>query len=146
MKTLLFGVPMSSNFHDEFNQLEPSIQIKTPDQYIKLDDTKLIPRDLDSFPEELKNAGLEKFNIIAFIDKKISGGWTPKKIDPILDEYFKNKIKDKPSSRTILRWRKKYIDSGGNINALVESVISWGTGSKKCLGLKFSLSKLLLDF
>ena len=30
----------------------------------------------------------------------------------MLDEYFKDRMQDKPSSRTVLRWRKKYIDSG----------------------------------
>jgi len=137
---------MSSNFHNEFNQLEPSIQIKTPDQYIKLDDTKLIPRDLDSFPEELKNAGLEKFKIITFIDKKISGGWTPKKIAPILDEYFKNEIKDKPSSRTIIRWRKTYNDSGGNINSLVEKRHLMGNRKQKVFGDEVFFEQALARF
>lgn len=137
---------MPDNFKDEFNKLESPIKVKTPDQYIKLDDIKPIPRDLDSFPDELKNAALEKFKLIALIDKKIFGGWTPKKIDPILDEYFKDKIQNKPSSRTVLRWRKKYTDSGGNANSLIEKRHLMGNRKQKVVGGEVFFEQALARF
>jgi len=110
---------MMSDFNDEFDELNVPVKPETPIQYVKLEDTTLIKRDLDTFPDFIKDDALDKFKLISKIEKQISGGWTKKNLDPIIDKLFDDNNEKRPNWRTVVRWRKKYIESNGDLASLV---------------------------
>jgi len=85
------------DFEDEFSESELVKKPDTPIQYVKLEDTTLVKRDLDTFPDFLKNKALDKYQLIAFIEKTITGGWTQKNLDPILDALFTTAMEKRPN-------------------------------------------------
>lgn len=60
-------VCIMTDFYDEFD--DTKIPVK-PKQYVKLEDTTLIKRDLDTFPDFIKADALDKFKLISEIGKK----------------------------------------------------------------------------
>jgi putative transposase len=106
-----------TDFDDEFDESIIPVKPDTPAQYIKLENAKLVKRDLDTFSKFLKEKAFDKYKLISFIEKEKSGGWTQKNIDPILDEFFD--ADNRPNWRTVVRWRKSYIESNGDIASLV---------------------------
>jgi putative transposase len=45
---------------------------------------------------------------------------TQNNLDPILDKLFDDNNEKRPNWRTVVRWRKKYIDSNGDLASLIE--------------------------
>ena len=125
---------MKANFTDEFDELNVPSKPETPIQYVKLEDATLIKRDLDTFSDFLKEEALDKYKLISFIDKEISGGWTPKNMDPILDKFFKEDNSNRPNWRTVVRWRNKYLDGNGDLVALVSERHKMGNREKRIEG------------
>lgn len=81
---------------------------------------KLIERDLDSYPAHLKEEAIKRFRLLAFINKNLNGGWTPKNLNPLIQQHFEETGQsDPPKSRVVCNWRKSYELSGGKITALV---------------------------
>jgi len=87
------GIIMS-DFVNEFDNSIVPVKPQPPAQYFKLKDANLIKRDLDTFPDFLKGKAFEKYKLISIIEKEISGAWTQKNIDPILEKLFEeNNVK-----------------------------------------------------
>ena len=122
------------NFYDEFDELSVTVKPETPIQYRKLEDTNLIKRDLDTFPDYIKDGALDKFKLISEIDKKNCGGWTKKNLDPILDDLFVKNSLERPNWRTVVRWRKRYIESNGDLASLVVERHKMGNRQKRKIG------------
>lgn len=122
------------DFYDEFDELSESEKPEAPIQYRKLEDTNLTKRDLDTFPDFIKDDALDKFKIISEIEKQISGGWTQKNLDPILDKLFDESNLNRPNWRTVVRWRKKYIESNGDLASLVIERHKMGNRHKRKSG------------
>lgn len=90
-----------TDFDDDFDESIIPNKPETPIQYLKLEDSNLVKRDLDTFPDLLKDNALDKYKVISFIEKELSGGWTQKNIDPILEKLFENDCSSPPSWRTV---------------------------------------------
>ncbi|MDO6619938.1 MULTISPECIES: hypothetical protein [unclassified Shewanella] len=60
------------DFEDEFTESTSVKKPETPAQYVKLDDSELVKRDLDTFPEFLKEKALDKYKLISFIEQENS--------------------------------------------------------------------------
>lgn len=81
---------------------------------IPFDETKLIdeslaniPSDLDSYPVELRDIALAKFELVIFIRRELKAGWTEANLSPLIEQYFADKnCEGKPSWRTLVRWHK----------------------------------------
>ena len=110
-----------ADFNDEFDELNVPIKPETSIQYVKLEDAKLIKRDLDTFPDFLKEKALDKYKLLCIIEKEDPGSWTQKNLDPILDKLFAESELNRPNWRTVARWRKRYIDSNGDLTSLVSA-------------------------
>ncbi|WP_163390207.1 Mu transposase C-terminal domain-containing protein [Enterovibrio norvegicus] len=83
-------------------------------------EAKLVERDLDSYPAPLKEEALKRFRLLAFIRRELQGGWTPKNLNPLIQQYFERTgHAEPPSSRTVCNWWKSYEVAGGKITALV---------------------------
>ncbi|ASM52740.1 putative transposase [Pseudoalteromonas nigrifaciens] len=123
-----------TDFFNEFDESLAPLKPQTPTQYVKLDDANLIKRDLDTFNDALKSQALQRYKLISSIDKKLSRGWTQQNLDPILDDLFKENTQDRPNWRTVARWRKKYIDSNGNIASLADKNHKMGNRTKRIKG------------
>ena len=134
------------DFEDEFSESELVKKPDTPIQYVKLEDTALVKRDLDTFPEFLRDNALNKYQLIVFIDKKISGGWTQKNLDPILDVLFTTAMDKRPNWRTLVRWRKSYIESDGDLASLVVKRHKMGNRTSRVKGDEAFFEQALTRF
>ena len=123
-----------TDFFNEFDESLAPLKPQTPTQYVKLDDANLTQRDLDTFTDALKNQALQRYKLISTIDKKLSRGWTQRNLDPILDELFKGGDVVRPNWRTVARWRKKYIDSNGDIASLADKNHKMGNRTNRIKG------------
>jgi len=132
-----------TDFDDEFDESIVPSKPETPIQYLKLEDSNLVKRDLDTFPDLLKDNALDKYKVISFIEKELSGGWTQKNIDPILEKLFENDCSSHPSWRTVVRWRKKYIESSGDLASLVTERHKMGNREKRTQGDEIYFDKAL---
>jgi putative transposase len=117
-------------FKDEFGSITDEVKQQhdaSPEaklahlKYASLAATKVIERDLSSFPEEQKQKALERYKLISLIAKEIKGGWTPKNLNPLIDKYIIGLSIPKPSDRTVKRWYKAFCESDGDIKSLVDS-------------------------
>ncbi|WP_032080649.1 hypothetical protein [Vibrio fluvialis] len=115
-------------FEDEFGSITNDVQQQyeaSPEaklsrlKYSPLESTKVIERDLSSFPEEQKLKALERYKLISLIAKEINGGWTPKNLIPLIDKHIEKLSIPKPSDRTVKRWYKAFCESDGDIKSLV---------------------------
>lgn len=134
------------DFENEFNESELVSKPDTPTQYVKLGDAELVKRDLDTFPDFLKDNALDKYQLIAFIEKKITGGWTQKNLDPILDTLFINAMEKRPNWRTLVRWRKSYINSNGDLASLVTKRHKMGNRKSRVQGDEAFFEQALTRF
>jgi putative transposase len=123
-----------ADFNDEFDEITVPIKVKAPIQYVKLEDATLIKRDLDTFPDFLKEEALDKYKLLCFIDKENLGGWTQKNIDPILDKLFAESELNRPSWRSVARWRKSYVESSGDLVSLVNARHKMGNRNQRVEG------------
>ncbi|PMN91390.1 integrase [Enterovibrio norvegicus] len=81
---------------------------------------KLIERDLDSYPLHLKEEAIRRFRLLAFINKNLEGGWTPKNLNPLVQQHYEETGQSNPpTSRSVCNWWKKYELAEGKITALV---------------------------
>ena len=122
------------NFKDEFDEVVGSDPIPTPKQYIPLEKSVLITRDLDSYSTELKEQALERFRIISLLQTKLKSGWTKKNIKPILAELYSGQTKKIPSWRTVVRWRKRFQESNGEITSLIDKHALKGNTTRRTTG------------
>lgn len=122
------------SFEDEFTESSLANKPNTPIEYVKLDDSRILNRDLDTFAESLKESALDKYQLISLLEKRITGGWTQKNLDPILDEFFNNATDKRPNWRTVVRWRKSYIDSNGDLVSLVAKRHKMGNRKSRTQG------------
>ena len=135
-----------SDFIDEFDNSIMPVKPQTPTEYTKLEDANLIKRDIDTFPDFLKDEAFDKYKLISIVEKEISGGWTQKNIEPILAKLFKESNTKKPNWRTVVRWRKKYIDSNGDLSSLVVKQHKMGNRAKRIEGDEIFFDKALERF
>ncbi|WP_022942784.1 Mu transposase C-terminal domain-containing protein [Psychromonas hadalis] len=132
------------DFIDEFDSSIIPIKPETPSQFVRLDDAKLAKRDLDTFPEFLKEKAIDKYKLISLIEKENRGGWTQKNLDPILDKLLGTE--NRPNWRTVVRWRKSYIESNGDIASLVAKQHKMGNRTKRIKGDELFFEKALSRF
>ncbi|WP_448565925.1 Mu transposase C-terminal domain-containing protein [Thalassotalea ganghwensis] len=137
---------MSMDFNDEFDIANSVAKVEVSLEYQKLKDSKVIKRDLSTFPEEHQKSALKKMNILAYVAKKLTGGWSKSQLDPLLDELFKDNKSDRPSARSVIRWRKKYNESGGDITSLVTQNHKMGNRELKVKGDDTFFDKALARF
>jgi len=123
-----------ADFNDEFDEFDVPVKPEIPIQYVKLEDAKTIKRDLDTFPDFLKEKALDKYKLLCIIEKEDPGSWTQKNLDPILDKLFAESELNRPNWRTVARWRKRYIDSNGDLTSLVSARHKMGNRSKRIEG------------
>ena len=91
-------------------------------------------RDADSFGEELKSEGMERFKLYSLIDKQLTRGWTQKNLEPLIDELIDEVNIPKPSWRTVAAWHKGYVDSDCDIKVFIKHHYRKGNRTKRVCG------------
>lgn len=129
-------------FDDEFESINDDTQAEYDStseaklarkQYQPLDSVTIHERDLSSFSEEQKNKALERYKLISAVAKEISGGWTPKNINPLIDKYSPNLSIKRPSYKSVIRWYKSFCENDGNIVCLVDHNHLKGNRTKRII-------------
>ncbi|MFA0464495.1 transposase, partial [Vibrio sp. 10N.261.45.F1] len=62
---------------------------------------------------------LRRIKIIAFVEKRLKGGWTEKNLSPILSLVESELQFTPPSWRTLATWTKSYFEAGRDPCALI---------------------------
>lgn len=131
---------MGMSFEDEFESINEASQAEydlSPEsklarkKYLPLDESTVYDRDLASFPEEQKIKALERYKLISVVAKEISGGWTPKNINPLIDKYSSQLSIKRPSYKTVIRWYKSFCEHDGNIVSLIDHNHKKGNRTKR---------------
>ncbi|WP_258405435.1 Mu transposase C-terminal domain-containing protein [Shewanella sp. FJAT-52076] len=133
------------DFKDEFTQVQGA-KPHPPAQYVRLSEAQLTKRDLETFPEEIKQNALKRYELLNFIERKNTGGWTQKNLDPLLDSFFATNVGERPNWRTVARWYKSYMDSNGDLASLVEKNHKKGNRNKRVDGDEHFFEVALLRF
>lgn len=102
--------------------------------YRPLNTLTVYERDLDSFPEELKNEALERFKLLSLIGKEFDGPWPFKQIQKLIEKYKDDVSIPTPSPRTVQRWRERYEKSNGDLKSLVVRNYAKGNRKPKIIG------------
>ncbi|MFA0110763.1 Mu transposase C-terminal domain-containing protein [Vibrio breoganii] len=121
---------MSRHFKDEFDPIHsedaeqeflslPETK-RTQLQYDSLDNTKTYERDLASFPPEQKEKALQRYKLLCLVHKDLKGGWTPKNLNPLIDQHIDKTWLPKPSYKTLIRWHQAFSGSHGSFTSLVD--------------------------
>lgn len=108
--------------------------IKSPDGFFKdeflLDEGTPFPdnlppdpitvaRDLASYPKDIQAEVNRRLAYLKWIEKRLEGGWTKGRLEPLLDQASTQITDEPPSWRTLVRWQKKYSDSGRQLSSLI---------------------------
>lgn len=133
-------------FVDEFANTENAVKPSPPAQYVKLKDSEIIERDLDTFSEPLQQEAIHRYKVIAVVDKENKGGWTQKNLDPILDKIFAADMSKRPNWRTLVRWRQSYLENGGGFVSLVAKRHAMGNRKSRVEGDEVVFEKALARF
>ena len=123
---------LNIKIHDEFDALPD--EYKQENQFTKLENATKIKRDLDTFGDELKNEALQRYKLFSLIDKNLKAGWTKNNLEPLIDKYISYVDIPKPSWRTIINWKNKFIDNNGDLVAFAKDHHLKGNRSRKVTG------------
>ena len=74
---------------------------------------------LDSQPERIQQEVIRRIKIIAFVEKRLKGGWIEKNLNPILSQVESELQLTPPSWRTLATWKKSYFEAGKDPCALI---------------------------
>lgn len=104
-------------FSDEFNSFDNDVaDDKTLSTEFLAEDESL---ELAFGDLPNKETALFRLDLIRYLERRVKGGWTPKNLDKLLEEYALLKKTSVPSSRTIADWKKLYYESGRDVASLV---------------------------
>lgn len=119
-------------FTDEFVEDNP--------QKLLLDheETKLIngfnnqfESSFDTCPSNLQQQAHSRLDIIKFVEKRITGGWTERNLSPILEQYKEKTGNPIPSCRILADWKSEYYKSDKSIHSLVPKHSRKGNRKRK---------------
>ncbi|GAA3528400.1 Mu transposase C-terminal domain-containing protein [Zobellella aerophila] len=92
-------------------------------------DPVTVPRDLASYPEETRNEVQRRIGYINWVRKRLDGGWTKAKLDPLIQQASVEIEGYPPNWRTLVRWWKLYSSSGYELASLIPK--HGGKGNRK---------------
>ncbi|NOH94994.1 transposase [Vibrio sp. AIC-3] len=125
-------MPSDSNsifgFFDEFEASEEESQqlpIKLIQEPIEISST------IDSQSKKVQQEVLRRIKIIAFVEKRLKGGWTEKNLNPILSLIEPELQLTPPSWRTLATWKKYYFEAGKDPCALIPKHMFKGNRQKE---------------
>ncbi len=130
-------------FDDEFDSIgrdpisreEQQVDELNALKYRSLKNTTLIERDLSSYPQAEQTTALQRYKLISLIGKDNNKGWTPKVLTPLIDRHFKaSGLSKRPSSKSVYRWHKAFVESGGDLKSLVNRHHDKGSSEPKVKG------------
>lgn len=101
-------------FADEFLSVEPNNIALSVDKA-----SNVVASSADSFSDELKNVAMHRVSYIKWVDEHLDGGWTGKNLKPLLDKAAEVLPPPVPNWRTLVRWRKRYIQHGNKLISLI---------------------------
>ncbi|WP_055731949.1 Mu transposase C-terminal domain-containing protein [Agarivorans gilvus] len=118
-------------FDDEYDSLSAESIESFSKETSDLDNDHLSP-DFDSYSKEQQREALRRYALIQWVDKRLKGGWTEKKLSPLLEQATIEFDFTLPNWRTLSRWYSSYINSGHSLEALLpKHHKKGGTGARK---------------
>ncbi|MCO4787412.1 MAG: hypothetical protein KC467_16035, partial [Marinomonas atlantica] len=72
-------------FDDEFE--DQPIPEDFEDQKIQISDQPFLSPDLASYPVDIRQEAIARYQLVLFLRNMLTKGWTQRNIDPLTDEY-----------------------------------------------------------
>lgn len=68
--------------------------------------------------DKARDVALFRRDLIRYLERRLSGGWTPENLNPLLRDFAESKNTVVPSARTVADWKKYYYESGKSLSSL----------------------------
>lgn len=114
----------STQLHDTYQDM----------RYQKLKKTVVHEPDLAVYPEEQQDLAIERYKLLCLIINDLDGGWTPRNLNPLIDQYISETQLKKPSYKTVIRWHQSFVNSDGKITSLVNKDKKKGNRNPRIVG------------
>nr|WP_321458901.1 transposase [uncultured Vibrio sp.] len=115
------------DFTDEFEQTSTDSDIADFDGIFSSDN----PIEGRFYDEKARDVAVFRRTLIHYLEQRLSGGWTPKNLNPLLNDFADAKKVSVPSARTVAEWKKDYFESGKALSSLAPSHHRKGNSQKK---------------
>ncbi|MBO1519393.1 Mu transposase C-terminal domain-containing protein [Oceanisphaera pacifica] len=109
------GVNLTQGFFYDEYPLDEAISV-TDNQ--PLEPVK-VSRDLASYPAEVQAEVNRRLAYLTWVEKRLDGGWTQARLEPLLDQASIELGIEPPNWRTLVRWRTKYSNSEFALSSLI---------------------------
>lgn len=109
----------SNNIFGFFDEFEVSEGESQPLPIELFQEPVEILSTLDSQPKRVQQEVIRRIKIIAFVEKRLKGGWIEKNLNPILSLVESELQLTPPSWRTLATWKKSYFEAGKDPCALI---------------------------
>lgn len=72
----------------------------------------------DTLPSKVQQHALLRLDILNYVEKRLTGGWTERNLLPLLNSYKSKTGKWVPTWRVLVEWKSAYFESGRDIFSL----------------------------
>ncbi|MDW6017543.1 Mu transposase C-terminal domain-containing protein [Vibrio plantisponsor] len=117
-------------FVDEFIEENVDPPSQNVNQFFNSIDNHFKP-SFDTLPSELQQQALARLDILNYVEKRLSGGWTERNLSPLLSSYKSETGKWVPTWRVFVEWKSAYFQSGRDIFSLAPKHKQKGNRTKK---------------
>lgn len=117
-------------FVDEFIEENVDTPSQNVTKFFNYIDNNFEP-SFDILPSELQQHALARLDILNYVEKRLTGGWTERNLLPLLNSYKSKTGKWVPTWRILVEWKSAYFESGRNIFSLAPKHKQKGNRNKK---------------
>lgn len=117
-------------FVDEFIEENVDTPSQNVTKFFNSIDNHFEP-SFDILPSELQQHALARLDILNYVEKRLTGGWTERNLLPLLNSYKSKTGKWVPTWRILVEWKSAYFESGRNIFSLAPKHKQKGNRNKK---------------
>lgn len=121
----------SNNIFGFFDEFEASEGESQPLPIELIQEPIEISSTIDSQSPKVQQEVIRRIKIIAFVEKRLNGGWTENNLNPILSLVESELQLTPPSWRTLATWKKSYFEAGKDPCALIPKHSFKATAKKK---------------
>ncbi|WP_237476269.1 Mu transposase C-terminal domain-containing protein [Vibrio eleionomae] len=117
-------------FVDEFIDENVDTPSQNVTKFFNSIDNQFEP-SFDTLSSEVQQQALDRLDILNYVEKRLTGGWTERNLLPLLNSYKSKTGKWVPTWRILVEWKSAYFESGRDIFSLAPKHKQKGNRNKK---------------
>ncbi|WP_114784308.1 Mu transposase C-terminal domain-containing protein [Vibrio tetraodonis] len=114
-------------FFDEFEKAEKDSQQSSLEFFEESPEINLA---IDGYCDEVRKELIRRLKVFNYVEKRLRGGWTEKNLEPILSSVESDLELPAPKWRTLVCWKKIYLESGRDPYSLIPKHLLKGNREK----------------